>query len=207
MSTDDRREQLKAEYIALRGVWSPVWDQLLDEDPEFFAAYLKFSGVPFRDGGPPRPEDQGAPLVAIDAAGRISTSRGSRLHIRRAIEHGATEAELLEVLAAHRDARASTRVDHRRADPVRGARRQRHDEPRTSTLLRAPGAAQGATSRRTAATGTRSGTASSSRPRLLRGATSSSRRTRGSTGCWSRRSRSSSTRLRRRRRRTSTPRA
>jgi alkylhydroperoxidase/carboxymuconolactone decarboxylase family protein YurZ len=98
VSTDDRREQLKAEYIALRGVWSPVWDQLLDEDPEFFAAYLKFSGVPFRDGGHLDPKIKELLLVAIDAAGTHLYEPGARIHIRRAIELGATKAELLEVL-------------------------------------------------------------------------------------------------------------
>lgn len=94
----ERREQLKAEYIALRGVWSPVWDQLLDADPDFFEAYLQFSGVPFRDGGHLDPKIKELLLVAIDTAGTHLYEPGARVHIRRAIELGATKAELLEVL-------------------------------------------------------------------------------------------------------------
>jgi alkylhydroperoxidase/carboxymuconolactone decarboxylase family protein YurZ len=98
VSTDDRREQLKAEYIALRGVWSPVWDQLLDADPDFFEAYLTFSGVPFRDGGHLDPKIKELLLVAIDSAGTHLNEPGARIHIRRAIELGATKEELVEVL-------------------------------------------------------------------------------------------------------------
>jgi alkylhydroperoxidase/carboxymuconolactone decarboxylase family protein YurZ len=94
----DRRQQLKAEFIELRGIWSPVWDALLDADPDFFAAYLKFAAAPYRDGGVLDPKVKEFVLIAVDAAATHLYEPGIRLHIRRAIELGATKEELLEVL-------------------------------------------------------------------------------------------------------------
>ena len=48
MSID--KEKLKAEIIARRGYWAPFHDGLLDLNPAFLDAYLKFQDGPARSG-------------------------------------------------------------------------------------------------------------------------------------------------------------
>ena len=42
---DERRRRMREEFIDARGYWNAFWDGLLELDPDFFAAYLEFSGV------------------------------------------------------------------------------------------------------------------------------------------------------------------
>jgi alkylhydroperoxidase/carboxymuconolactone decarboxylase family protein YurZ len=96
-TTDDRRRDLRAAFEAQRGYWSPAWDGLLEADPGFFAAYLEMSSVPARTG--PLPEkDKELIFIAVDAAATHLYEPGTRIHVRRAIELGATREELMEVL-------------------------------------------------------------------------------------------------------------
>jgi len=44
---DARQESLKGEFTAKRGYWHAFWEDFLRLDPEFFAAYLEFSSVPW----------------------------------------------------------------------------------------------------------------------------------------------------------------
>jgi len=44
---DSAQERLKAEFTAKRGYWHVFWEDFLRLDPEFFAAYLEFSSVPW----------------------------------------------------------------------------------------------------------------------------------------------------------------
>ena len=94
---DEQRSHLKDEFVRLRGYWAPIWDDLLRLDPAFFAAYLNFSSVPWRSGTLP-PKVKELLYIAIDAATTHLYEPGLRIHIRNALKHGATEAEILEVL-------------------------------------------------------------------------------------------------------------
>jgi alkylhydroperoxidase/carboxymuconolactone decarboxylase family protein YurZ len=94
---DERRDQLKQEFIRLRGYWAPMWDDLLRLDPEFFAAYLNFSSVPWRNGTLP-PKVKELIYIAIDAATTHLYEPGLRIHIRNALRHGASREEIVEVL-------------------------------------------------------------------------------------------------------------
>ncbi len=52
---DERREELRREFTEKRGYWHGFWEDFLRLDPEFFAAYLEFSSVPWTkiiDGKP-----------------------------------------------------------------------------------------------------------------------------------------------------------
>lgn len=92
-----RQEALKRAFVDIRGYWDPVWEQLLRLNTEFFAAYLQFSSVPWR-GGLLEPKLKELIYIAIDAAATHLYEPGLRIHIRNALKHGATQAEIVEVL-------------------------------------------------------------------------------------------------------------
>jgi alkylhydroperoxidase/carboxymuconolactone decarboxylase family protein YurZ len=90
-------DKLKQGFIANRGYWNPVWEQLLQHAPEFFDAYTRLSSVPWQHGtlGPKIRE---LIYIAIDAATTHLYLPGLRTHIRNALGHGASVAEIMEVL-------------------------------------------------------------------------------------------------------------
>ncbi len=91
------QERIKQEFIANRGYWSQVWEQLLQHAPEYFDAYARLSSVPWQHGtlGPKIRE---LIYIAIDAATTHLYLPGLRVHIRNALGHGATVGEIMEVL-------------------------------------------------------------------------------------------------------------
>ena len=99
MSTtvDQRKKDLRDAFIEARGFWSPIWEGLLEQDPEFFASYLEFSSVPWRQG-PLEPKIKEFVYIAVDAAATHLFVPGIRLHIRQALVHGATAQEIMEVI-------------------------------------------------------------------------------------------------------------
>jgi alkylhydroperoxidase/carboxymuconolactone decarboxylase family protein YurZ len=97
MSLDERRQALRDEFIDARGFWNESLGQLLELDPDFFAAYAELSGVPWRQG-PLDPKVKRLILLAMDAAATHMYAPGCREHIRGALAQGATAAELMEVL-------------------------------------------------------------------------------------------------------------
>jgi len=92
-----RQQQLKAEFTANRGYWHEFWDGLLELDPELFAAYVRFSSVPWQTGVL-EPKVKELVYIAFDAAATHLYAPGLKLHMRNAIRLGATTAEILEVL-------------------------------------------------------------------------------------------------------------
>src|SRR6185295_8391166 len=99
MSTkaDDRKKQLRDEFIDGRGYWSPFWDSLLDMDEDFFEAYMRFSSVPWKTG-PLDPKIKEFVYIAVDAAATHLYVPGIRQHIKQALSLGASAAEIMEVL-------------------------------------------------------------------------------------------------------------
>lgn len=94
---DQRRDDLKAAFVALRGYWSPLWDDLLRNSPDFFEAYTKFSAYPWTNGTL-EPKVREFVYIAIDATTNHLYEPGIRLHIRNALKHGASASEIVEVL-------------------------------------------------------------------------------------------------------------
>jgi alkylhydroperoxidase/carboxymuconolactone decarboxylase family protein YurZ len=91
------QHRLKAEWQREWGFWSEIWETMLRLDPAFFAAYLRFSRAVWRRGVlSPRLIE--LIYVGIDASTTHLYARGADLHIRRALEVGATPQELAEVL-------------------------------------------------------------------------------------------------------------
>ena len=92
-----RQHALKEEFTRARGYWSPVWDQVLALDPDFFEAYLNFSSVPWRNGVL-EPKVREFIYIAIDASTTHLHAAGTRTHVRNALRLGATRQEVMEVL-------------------------------------------------------------------------------------------------------------
>jgi alkylhydroperoxidase/carboxymuconolactone decarboxylase family protein YurZ len=92
-----RQEQLKAEFTAARGYWNPTWDELLELDPELFAAYTDFSSVPWRTGSL-SPKMREFVYIAFDTSSTHLYRVGLKLHIENALGYGATPQEILEVM-------------------------------------------------------------------------------------------------------------
>jgi alkylhydroperoxidase/carboxymuconolactone decarboxylase family protein YurZ len=93
----ERQLQLKAEFTANRGYWHEFWEGLLELDPELFAAYVRFSSVPWQ-AGVLEPKVKEFVYIAFDAAATHLYAPGLKLHMRNALRLGATAAEILEVL-------------------------------------------------------------------------------------------------------------
>ena len=94
---DARREALKQAFIERRGYWSPLWDDLLRSSPDYFEAYTAFSSHPWTEGVL-EPKVKEFVYIAIDAATHHLFEPGLRIHIRNALGHGASAAELMAVL-------------------------------------------------------------------------------------------------------------
>jgi alkylhydroperoxidase/carboxymuconolactone decarboxylase family protein YurZ len=87
--------QLKEEFIRRRGYWSPAWDLVLKFDPRFFEAYMQLSSFPEKGGLDPKTRE--LILLAVDISPTHLYRPGARIHLKHAIELGATPSELMEV--------------------------------------------------------------------------------------------------------------
>jgi alkylhydroperoxidase/carboxymuconolactone decarboxylase family protein YurZ len=93
---DERQRRIRDEFIDARGYWNGFWDGLLQLDPDFFEAYLQFSGVPWKNGTL-SPKFRELVYIAIDASTTHLYEPGLRQHIQNALRHGATSEEIMEV--------------------------------------------------------------------------------------------------------------
>jgi alkylhydroperoxidase/carboxymuconolactone decarboxylase family protein YurZ len=93
---DERQRRIREAFIDARGYWNEFWDGLLKLDPDFFEAYLQFSGVPWRNGTL-EPKLKELIYIAIDASTTHLYEPGLRQHIQNALRHGATREEIMEV--------------------------------------------------------------------------------------------------------------
>jgi alkylhydroperoxidase/carboxymuconolactone decarboxylase family protein YurZ len=93
----EEQERLKADFTRTRGYWHSFWDEMLELDPETFAAYTEFSSVPWRTGTL-EPKVKEFIYIAFDTAATHLYVKGLKLHIENAIGYGATAREILEVM-------------------------------------------------------------------------------------------------------------
>ena len=91
------QEEVKAGFTKTRGYWHEFWDEMLELDPELFAAYTEFSSVPWRTGTL-EPKVKEFIYIAFDTAATHLYTKGLKLHIENAIGYGATAPEILEVM-------------------------------------------------------------------------------------------------------------
>ncbi|CAN5397416.1 hypothetical protein BH09ACT12_BH09ACT12_14770 [soil metagenome] len=96
-ATDARRASVRDAFIRERGFWAPPFEAILLADPDFLEAYVAFSGAPWRHG-PLEPKVKEFIYIAADAAVTHLHPVGTASHIRSALRHGATPAELASVL-------------------------------------------------------------------------------------------------------------
>jgi alkylhydroperoxidase/carboxymuconolactone decarboxylase family protein YurZ len=93
---DERQERLKAEFTETRGYWHTFWDEILELDPDLFEAYVAFSSVPWHTGTL-EPKVKELVYCAFDASATHLYVPGLKLHLRNALGHGASVAEILEM--------------------------------------------------------------------------------------------------------------
>jgi alkylhydroperoxidase/carboxymuconolactone decarboxylase family protein YurZ len=92
------QQQVKDEFIEVRGTWGEPWQRMLELDPAFVRAYTRFSGVPWTVQSHLEPKVKEFVYLAADAAATHLYAPGIRQHIAAALDRGATAAELMEVL-------------------------------------------------------------------------------------------------------------
>lgn len=95
---DESAQQLKSNFQRQRGYWAETWEPVLRLSPGFFEAYTEYSSVPFQDGHS-HLDGKTKELVycAIDCATTHLFAPGLKIHIRNALEKGATPEEVMEV--------------------------------------------------------------------------------------------------------------
>jgi alkylhydroperoxidase/carboxymuconolactone decarboxylase family protein YurZ len=93
----DRQRAIKEEFIRVRNTWAPQWESILRQDSDFLLAYLRLSAVPLQRNSLP---DKVKELVyiAINASSTHLFTPGIQMHLSAALDFGATQAELMEVL-------------------------------------------------------------------------------------------------------------
>lgn len=92
-----RVSRLRSDFVRDRHYWSPAWEPVIQQDEEFFASYLALCRVPWTSA---RLDLRTKELidVAIDASAGHLYLDGLRLHLRNALECGASPAEVVAVV-------------------------------------------------------------------------------------------------------------
>ncbi|WP_068796607.1 carboxymuconolactone decarboxylase family protein [Pseudonocardia sp. HH130630-07] len=96
--TEAEKARVRAKFETARGFWDPLWDPVLDADPNLLDAYIDLSSVPWQDGTL-SPKERELVYVAMNASTTHLYEIGVRVHLRNAIGYGATPAEAMAVLA------------------------------------------------------------------------------------------------------------
>src|SRR5690606_21252959 len=92
MTLTARQQELRAEFERVHGAWDASWQAVLELDPEFFAAYLGFAGVPARKQHLDA-KTRAFVALTVDAATTHLHAPGIRHHIAAALAAGATARE------------------------------------------------------------------------------------------------------------------
>lgn len=92
-----QRTRIKEKFIRDRGFWPPTFGILLELDPDFFESYTEFSSISSRSGTL-EPKYREIIICALDAATTHLYPRGTKIHMRNALELGATPDEVIEML-------------------------------------------------------------------------------------------------------------
>jgi alkylhydroperoxidase/carboxymuconolactone decarboxylase family protein YurZ len=97
MGLTQRQQEIKDEFIAVRGTWGEPWERILELDAEFLRAYLEWSSVPLRKHHL-EPKVREFIFIAADASATHLYTPGIRQHVQVALDAGASGAEVMEVL-------------------------------------------------------------------------------------------------------------
>jgi len=91
------QERIKRTFEEDRGYWDELWDELLALDHEYLEAYLNYSAHPWRHGVLD-PVVREFVIIAADASTNHLYLPGLRIHVRNALDLGATREEVLAVI-------------------------------------------------------------------------------------------------------------
>uniref|UniRef100_UPI00403A0AE3 carboxymuconolactone decarboxylase family protein n=1 Tax=Variovorax sp. BK018 TaxID=3450241 RepID=UPI00403A0AE3 len=94
---DNERARIKDFFIAERGYWRPWTETMLDACPGFVEQYARYAGHPARTG-PLTPRMVELIYVALDSSSSHLFESGLQTHMKRALEVGATQADIVDVL-------------------------------------------------------------------------------------------------------------
>lgn len=92
-----RHQELKEQFKDEVGYWSDLYDDVIRIDPAFFDHYRKLISHPHQNG-PLKPKVKEFMLIAVNCSTTQLYNDGTRIHIDRAFERGATFGEVREVL-------------------------------------------------------------------------------------------------------------
>lgn len=96
--TDIDRDAIRTRFIAERGYWRPWTEWLLERNPGFVDHYAAYASHPARNG--PLSERMVELIyVALDASSTHLFAPGLRTHLDKALLVGASDADILDVLA------------------------------------------------------------------------------------------------------------
>ncbi|MBS0450647.1 MAG: carboxymuconolactone decarboxylase family protein [Proteobacteria bacterium] len=96
-AADTERARIKALFIAERGYWRPWTETMLQACPGFVEQYARYAGYPARTG--PLTERMVELIyVALDSSSSHLFEAGLHTHMKRALEVGATQADIVDVL-------------------------------------------------------------------------------------------------------------
>lgn len=94
---DAERKRIKDKFVNDRGFWPPTFDILLEFDPLWFEQYASFSS--FSSRSPVlEPKYREIIVCAFDAATTHLYGRGTKIHMRNALQLGAKPEEIIEML-------------------------------------------------------------------------------------------------------------
>lgn len=94
---DPERARIKSLFIAERGYWRPWTETMLQAWPPFVEQYARYAGHPARTG--PLSERMVELIyVALDSSSSHLFEPGLVTHMKRALEVGATQADIVDVL-------------------------------------------------------------------------------------------------------------
>lgn len=97
MQLTPRQSELRDAFIAVRGTWGDAWEDILRLDADFFESYMKMSALPWTQGVL-EPKVKEFICITADANATHMYAPGVQQHIRKALELGATQQEVMEVL-------------------------------------------------------------------------------------------------------------
>jgi len=96
-TTDAESARIKAFFTAERGYWRPWTETMLQANPGFVEQYARYAGYPARTG-PLTPRMVELIYVALDSSSSHLFESGLQTHMKRALEVGATQADIFDVL-------------------------------------------------------------------------------------------------------------
>jgi alkylhydroperoxidase/carboxymuconolactone decarboxylase family protein YurZ len=97
MTLNAQQQALKDNFIRLRNTWAPQWESILRVDEAFLDAYLQLSVVPLKHNYLDNKVKEFI-YIAINASSTHMFMPGVAMHLKAAVEFGASRAELMEVL-------------------------------------------------------------------------------------------------------------